>query len=278
MNDTIIPPEPVAAPGSTFEMHGAPSDVSKLITALGKARATMKAPVADTTGQFQNRTFKYADLGSIYDVAIPSLSREGVTVFHPNCQVDTDTQRACTVLAGFGAMLIISHDYRATVSPENVKAHGSMMTYLNRYQIRGLCALSGDDDADNDGKQGTAPFRSQPKPAAPPQGNRTRARDPEAEVPQNRPQQPQPSTDGPLDDSDVDDKAPLVINSPTANKLTAALEANGYSERPKRDEFILGVTGKDRSPGSKSGPLTYGDARKLLAALEKVADVKEAMR
>lgn len=270
MNDTIIPPSEEPKPSTTFKMHGAPADVCKLLLALGKARAKMDPVAADAQGQFQNRTFKYADLASIYKAAIPALSAEGITVIHPNCQVDTDTQRACTMVAGYGAMIEVAHDYRAIISPDNVKAHGSMMTYLNRYQLRGLCAVAGDDDLDNDGKAATAPFKSQPKPAAPPPGNgRTRSRDPEPEAP---PPKPAPSNGSDkLEDEGVDDAAPLVKGGGTSLKLTELLEVSGIgSDRVKRDAFILEVCGKDVSSGRVI--LTYGDGRKLIRALQQLIE------
>lgn len=266
MNDTIIPPElPENATESTFRMVGEPDQLAALFLAIAKARAEMDPVLADTTGQFKDRKFQYADLSSMYKPLLPALARQGVAVMHPNCQVNPELQRASTLIAGHGAMLLVSHDFHGSPKDENIKGMGSMYTYLNRYQLRGLCAIAGDDDPDNDGQKGTAPFRSQPKPAAPPPGNgRTRAKDPE---PPAQPSEPPSRVGIALDDSDVQDEAPLVKGSPTSERLAELLTGKGYaSPREKRDAFIKEVTGQDMSPTGK-GIMTYGAARKLISAL-----------
>jgi hypothetical protein len=259
---TEAPPAAPEASASTFELHGKPEEISKLLRAMGKARAQMPTMVADAAGQFQNRTFKYLDLPSIYAAAIPCLDREGVTVFHPNCQVNMRTQRATTILAGHGAMVEVSTDFTCAVAPENVKGVGSMFTYLNRYQMRGLCAVAGDDDPDAAGTgapQQSAPFKSQPKPAELP---KQREPEPARPAPAQKPPDPEASQ---ADDSDAPDNGPLVKGSPTATRMTALLMENGLSGPDERNAFILKVTGKTVVPGIV---LTYGDARKLMKALQ----------
>jgi hypothetical protein len=258
---TEAPPAAPEASASTFELHGKPEEISKLLRAMGKARAQMPTMVADAAGQFQNRTFKYLDLPSIYAAAIPCLDREGVTVFHPNCQVNIRTQRATTILAGHGAMVEVSTDFTCTVAPENVKGVGSMFTYLNRYQMRGLCAVAGDDDPDAAGTgapQQSAPFKSQPKPAELP---KQREPDPDRQAPAQKP--PEASQH---DDSDAPDNGPLVAGSKTAMALTSLFLEKGLSEKAERNAYILKITGKNMAPGGDR--FTYGDARKLMKALQ----------
>lgn len=273
MNDTIVPPPPELPvdTGSTFKMFGPPDAIAALFLAIGKARDAMDPVLADTTGQFKDRKFKYADLSSMYKALIPALTAQGVTAVHPNCQVDPETQRAMTLVAGHGAIVMTSHDFTWVIKDENIKGLGSTLTYLNRYQLRGLMAIAGDDDPDADGQAGTAPFKSQPKPAAPPPGNgRTRAKDPEP-TPIN-PTGEEGKGDQPLalDDHDVDPKAPLVMGSPTSLRLTDLMKTKGLTEpRAKRDAFILEVTGQDVSQTGR-GKLNYGDARKLIAKLEQM--------
>lgn len=270
MNDTIVPPPPELPvdTGSTFKMVGSPEAIAALFLAIGKARDAMDPVLADTTGQFKDRKFKYADLSSMYKALVPALTAQGVTALHPNCQVDQETQRAMTLVAGHGAIVMTSHDFAWIIKDENIKGLGSTLTYLNRYQLRGLMAIAGDDDPDSDGNTGTAPFKSQPKPAAPPGNGRTRAKEPEPTIPSGEEGKVgQPLT---LDDYDVDPKAPLVVGSPTSIRLSELMKAKGLTEpRNKRDAFILEVTGQDVSPTGK-GKLCYGDARKLITKLEQM--------
>jgi hypothetical protein len=176
----------------SFTMSAVPEPCGALLEALGVARAAMAPVVEDTTGQFKNRSFKYADLAAIYKSAIPALRAQGITVSHPNCQVGPFIQRAITILSGHGGILSVHHDYPGHITDSNVKGFGKILTYLNRYQIRGLVAVAGEEDADNDGSVGNQPFND--KPAAPPQQQQRRQPPPaqRAASPKPPPQAPPP--------------------------------------------------------------------------------------
>lgn len=168
---------------ASLKIEGSPKAVSELIRAIGKARAEMEPVLADTQGQFQNRTFKYADLASIYRSALGALNKFAITVFHPNCQVTLDVQRAVTMLAGYEATISVYHDFRGDLHYDRIKGFGAMLTFINRYQTRGLLAVAGDDDLDNNAHAGTQAFSSKPQA---PQG---RAKSPSAAKPQPAPAQ-----------------------------------------------------------------------------------------
>jgi hypothetical protein len=279
---------PVRSNGS-FRMHGSPAQVSKLLFNLGKARSEMDPVIADANGQFQNRGFKYADISSIYRSAIPALAKHGIMVFHPNCQVDQETQRAVTIVAGHEALIEVSHDFSGSIAAETIKGFGSLLTYLNRYQVRGLVAVAGDDDPDQDGSAGTKPFqRTPPSPPAKPEARRepppkepaparTRAPEPAPQPapvapitkaepdPEKRPASvPPPSSVGPAEENFIPDHIQLAKASQTAIALSDALKAAGFEGKEEQVILFAKVVGRPIT----DSPVTFGEARKLLGYLD----------
>jgi hypothetical protein len=228
--------------------------------------------LADSTGQVQNRTFRYADLSSIYRVAIPALSEQGITVLHPNCQAG-DRQRAMTLLAGHDAMIEVWHDFDGSITYETVKGLGAVYTYLNRYQLRGLTSVAGDDDPDNDPST-KAGNLERPEPRAPRPQHRPEPRQP-APSPQGRQREPEPpkrASEPPpaantSSDDDVPDNAVLVAGSATSLRINEALIAAGVDPAKQKDEMkalVLQLTGVSLGGAQ---PFTYGHARDLLKKL-----------
>jgi hypothetical protein len=130
--------------------------INELVTALAKAQAEMQnAPYNQTNPAFKS---KYADLASIRDATIPSLTKHGLSLFQ------------MTKLNGEGMFLVtrLAHSSGQWIEstyplPIADRPHimGSAITYARRYSWAAICGIAAEaDDDGNEAQEGSKNGRS----------------------------------------------------------------------------------------------------------------------
>lgn len=110
---------------------------------------------------------KYADLGSVMDACMPSLSKQGIAVIQPT--TDDETGRYVETILIYGETgQELKCRVPLIVSKNDMQGYGSAVTYARRY---GLMSMAGIAPEDDDGHAATksppAQQQAQPKPQPP---------------------------------------------------------------------------------------------------------------
>lgn len=198
MSDTpVIPPDdasmvmgdaPVSNPEFPFFVYNA-HRLPELLAAFSEAQGSYAKIVRDKevvqrlkdrdSGNYDGREirFKYAELSSILDAVIPSLSKFGLSFSQPIQQTEEGTY-LLTMLAHKAGCVMIA---RIKLAGGEMKAFGAEITYIRRYMAGPMLGVSAEDDSDEDGRGAddgdgghyggadTAPRRATPAPRRAPE-------------------------------------------------------------------------------------------------------------
>lgn len=128
--------------------------INELATALAKAQAAFTHVKKDKTARIEMKaggayTYRYADLGSTWDVARKALTDNGLSVVQAPSFADGWIELTTVLLHSSGQY--ISSAIRTRASENDVKSLGSAITYLRRYAFSAMTGLVADEDDDGDG-------------------------------------------------------------------------------------------------------------------------------
>jgi hypothetical protein len=136
--------------------------INELATALAKAQGEMKnAPFNATNPHLRN---KFANLASVRDTVVPTLSKHGIAV-----------SQAIVVLDGRAAvttrLLHASGQWMESVCPlpdaTDMQKLGSAITYARRYSLSAICGIAADEDDDGHEAATVGPVAQAQQPAKP---------------------------------------------------------------------------------------------------------------
>jgi hypothetical protein len=132
--------------------------INELVTALAKAQAEMQnAPYNQTNPAFKS---KYADLASIRDATIPSLTKHGLSLFQMT-KLNGEGMSLVTRLAHSSGQWIES-TYPLPIA-DRPHVMGSAITYARRYSWAAICGIAAEaDDDGNEAQEGSKNGRSLP--------------------------------------------------------------------------------------------------------------------
>jgi len=117
-----------------------------LYAALAAAQGEMGRALKDATNP--HFKMKYADLASVCDACMPSLSKHGIAVLQP--AFDDDTGRYVKTIFVHGDSGE-SAECRVPliVAKNDMQGYGSAVTYARRYGLMGMAGIAPDDDDGN---------------------------------------------------------------------------------------------------------------------------------
>jgi hypothetical protein len=132
--------------------------INELVTALAKAQAEMQnAPYNQTNPAFKS---KYADLASIRDATIPSLTKHGLSLFQMT-KLNGEGMSLVTRLAHSSGQWIES-TYPLPIA-DRPHVMGSAITYARRYSWAAICGIAAEaDDDGNEAQEGSKNGKSLP--------------------------------------------------------------------------------------------------------------------
>lgn len=140
--------------------------INELAAALAKAQAVFTHVKKDKTARIEMKaggayTYRYADLGSTWDVARKALTDNGLSVVQAPSYVDGWIELTTMLLHGSGQY--ISSTMKTRASESDVKTLGSAITYLRRYAFSAMTGLVADEDDDGDASVGSTKQSSAPE-------------------------------------------------------------------------------------------------------------------
>lgn len=202
-------------------------DASKLIEELSKAQADFLPVPRHDAGQVGNKTFKYAGYATLMKCVRPALAKYGIAIIQPlHTERDGNGDPwavTTTILAGHGATIASSLYFAHN---ENPQEFGRCHTYHRRYQLQGMLAIEGDDDADAAPVNATQ-FKEAKPPSAP--KNEAPKEAPKAPVSADKKPAPAkastPASPAPASEPFTASSTPLVSGpDPAAKSINVLLE------------------------------------------------------
>ena len=164
---------------------------------------TAKVSGVSKTGKAYDFSYKYADLADILSMALPRLSKQGVSVLQPHVLVDGKL-RVCTYLFHKSGEWMQSDGIEISEASPDPQQMGIESTYFRRYDLASLIGVAPDEDTDaqqsGDRTRKVTPASVYPQgatshPKTPP-GRLPRSsqpnRSPNAQQPLHRPHSPKP--------------------------------------------------------------------------------------
>lgn len=132
-------------------------DLTKFAPAFIKAQANMGAVIKDNTANIPMKSggkysYKYADLGSVLDAAVPALQSQGIAVIQGPLTIDGQT--GCETLFLHESGQWVKSCLLLPLASRDAQAAGSAVTYSRRYALLAMAGLSAEDD---DGAAATRP-------------------------------------------------------------------------------------------------------------------------
>jgi hypothetical protein len=121
-------------------------NINELATALAKAQGEMQVAIKDCINPFFKS--KYADLGAVWDVARPVLSKNGLCIMQTT-EIVSDKIVMVTVLAHTSGQWIKSY-LPLNPAKNDSQGVGAAITYLRRYSLSALVGVVCDDDDDGE--------------------------------------------------------------------------------------------------------------------------------
>jgi len=126
-----------------------------LASALARAQSEMGKALKSANNPHFNK--KYADLASVADACMPSLTKHGIAVIQPT--FDDDTGRYVkTILIHGESGETLECRVPLIVQRNDMQGYGSAVTYARRYGLMGMAGIAPDDDDGNAAAQ-AAPKR-----------------------------------------------------------------------------------------------------------------------
>lgn len=150
---------PVSHPAFPFFVHNI-DKLPALLDALAQAQGGYAKIIRDKlvvqrlkdkdSGSYSGREIKflYAELSSILDAVIPSLSKYGLSFTQPVHQ-DASGTNLLTMLAHKDGCVMIT---KLSLAGGEMKAFGGEITYIRRYMAGPALGVSAEDDAEDNGQ------------------------------------------------------------------------------------------------------------------------------
>lgn len=133
--------------------------IEKIALALVKAQSEMGTAIKDSNNPFFKS--KYADLNSIREACMPSLSKHGIVLLQPTVSID-GRNYVETILLHESGQWISGLTEILFAKPNDAQAQGSGITYARRYGMQSLVNVGADDD---DGNTASIPAKQPKKPS-----------------------------------------------------------------------------------------------------------------
>ena len=133
-------------------------NIEKIALALVKAQSEMGTAIKDNNNPFFKS--KYADLNSIREACMPSLSKYGIVLLQPTVSID-GRNYVETILLHESGQWISGLTEILFSKPNDAQAQGSGITYARRYGMQSLVNVGADDD---DGNSASVAPKQQPTP------------------------------------------------------------------------------------------------------------------
>src|ERR1700743_995264 len=122
--------------------------INELAAALSKAQGEMQAAIKDKINPFYKSS--YADLGSVWDVARPVLSKYGLCVMQTTeLNAERNQIIMVTTLAHTSGQWVKSY-LPLNPAKNDSQGVGAAITYLRRYSLSALVGVVCDDDDDGE--------------------------------------------------------------------------------------------------------------------------------
>lgn len=132
--------------------------IAELAKALSTAQGKLRNPPKDSINpHFKS---KYADLATVRDAVMPTLSACGLSVVQLPCEVGTDPALMTLLLHTSGEW--IETVMRLRPQQQTPQGIGSALTYARRYALQAIAGVAADDD--DDGNAASQPAKQQPQP------------------------------------------------------------------------------------------------------------------
>jgi hypothetical protein len=136
-----------------------------IAAAMAKAQTQIKAAIRDTKGQIgQNRSYKYADLASVWDACKAALSANNIAIIQKP-DFDGSSMWLETMLLHSSGDCITGR-YPLRPSQDTPQAYGSALTYARRYSLSAMVGIVTDED--DDGAAGSKRDERHDEPPADP--------------------------------------------------------------------------------------------------------------
>lgn len=118
---------------------------SGIYAALAAAQSEMRPAMKDSV----NPHFKmrYADLASVMAACMPALSKHGIAVIQPPCDIDGN-RYVKTILAHVGGETVECL-VPLIIGKNDMQGYGSAVTYARRYGLMAMAGIAPDDDDGN---------------------------------------------------------------------------------------------------------------------------------
>jgi len=131
---------------SLSRMSTCSTEINEIAGALAKAQADFKTPVKNVPVEFSGRSYKYADLESVYKAVRKPLADNGLAITHL-CQEFAGQVELVTMLTHSSGQWFRSV-YPVKAKVDQPQAFGSAMTYARRYSVSALLGISSEEDDD----------------------------------------------------------------------------------------------------------------------------------
>lgn len=138
--------------------------INELAAALSKAQNEMQPAIKDSVNPFFKS--KYADLGSVWDVVRPVLSKNGLCIMQTT-EIMGEKIVMVTTLAHVSGQWMKSY-LPLNPAKNDSQGVGAAITYLRRYSLSALVGVVCDDDDDGEVAVGRGKVAPSPVPAKPP--------------------------------------------------------------------------------------------------------------
>jgi hypothetical protein len=128
--------------------------VNEIAAALAKAQGEMKnAPFNATNPHLKN---KFANLASVRDTTVPTLSKHGIAVVQTIVPFDGRASLATRLLHTSGQWM---ESLCPLPNVEDMQKLGSAITYARRYSLAAICGIAADEDDDANGAEKLTPSK-----------------------------------------------------------------------------------------------------------------------
>lgn len=149
--------------------------LDQLAVALAKAQSEIKGASLDKEAAATvTRTYRYADLASVWEACREPLTKHGLSVVQQPCGDGRSVGVRTTLLHASGQYM--TSTIYASPRDTGPQAIGSVLTYLRRYSLSAVVGVAPDDDDDGQAAQGGHYPAEQPRRPAPANDNAKSAR------------------------------------------------------------------------------------------------------
>jgi hypothetical protein len=139
--------------------------------AMAKAQSQIKTALKDTKGQIgQNRSYKYADLTSVWDACKQALSSNDIAVIQKPDFDNSGMWLETMLLHASGES--VTGRYPLRPAQDTPQAYGSAITYAKRYSLSAMVGVVTEEDDDGNAASQRGNYEPPARPAPLPDATR----------------------------------------------------------------------------------------------------------